>query len=1005
VSDGPEPILERAERPPPAQQRRRVLVPTVVTLAVLLFLGAVFTGVWTDRLWFKSVGYSSVFTTMLSTRIVMFILFGLVFAAVVTANVVVAYRSRPMTMAQLGANDSVARYRQGIDPLRRPIVIVIALLTFVFAGSTAAGRWRTYLMWQNGTDFNRADLYFGKDIGFYVFDYPWFRFLLSFGFTLVFLSAVAVALVHYLYGGIAFQGRGRGVARGAQVHLSILIGIFMLLKAVGYYLDRYGFVVESGTLFDGIGYTDANARIPSKNILMVIAVICALLFLANVVWRSLLLPAISLGLLALTALLIGGIWPAVMQSFQVKPSEPDKEGPYIAKNIEATRDAYDVSDVEVQDYTAKTDLTQGELKESAESRVSARLLDPTLVSPAFEQLQQVRGFYTVPTTLDVDRYDIDGQGRQDVVVAARELNLDGLPTSQRNWANDHTVFTHGYGMIAARGNQANTQGEPVFVQQDIPASVNDLDIKTAPRIYFGENSPEYSIVGAPEGASPIEVDVPRGGEGTTTDPGADAVGGEEGAPAPTDDAAAEETATQNTYDGEGGVPVGGLFNKVLYAAKFGETNILLSNRVNSESKILYDRGPRQRVEKVAPWLTVDGDPYPAVVDGRVVWIVDGYTTSNSYPYAERTSLDEATSDTLTEPGGAQVRLPSDEVNYMRNSVKAVVDAYDGSVDLFEWDETDPILQTWMKAFPGAVQPKAEISEELLAHLRYPVDMFKVQRDVLSAYHVTDPQAFYEGSEKWKVPEDPAGAGTTLQPPYYLSISRPGEDQPEFSLTSVYLPNNRQNLASFVSVNSEATNTENYGKLQILELGSTTQVAGPSQIANQFQSDTGVADALLGFKQQGTDIEYGNLLTLPVGDGLLYAQPVYIRRTATEGSYPQLQFVIASFGDNVGFGATLDEALQVALNLEGDPPPTTSPGGDPPPTEPPDPGDTDPPPGGTQTVPDLLNQAQTAYEEAQQALEDGDLATYQDKVDEMNDLIDDARRQLENPPSDAGGSGG
>ncbi|MGB9011459.1 MAG: UPF0182 family protein, partial [Aeromicrobium sp.] len=776
---------QQQPRQPSGESGRRVLVPTLITLAVLLFLGSIFTSIWSDRLWFRSVGFSDVFQTVLFARITLFLVLGLLFGTFVVANVYLAYRLRPDNPS-MRRDDPAVRYRTALTPIGKPVLIIAGLLLAAFAGSVAASRWDTYKLWRNGTSFGEKDAQFNKDLGFYIFDYPWFRFLTSYSFAMIALTVLAVVFVHYVYGGVRMAGRGPKFTRPAQIHVSILVGLAILTRAISYYLDRFGLMIGSSGLVDGVTYTDANARIPSKNILIGVALVCALLFFAAVFVRSWVLPAMGLGMLALTSVLIGGIWPAVMQGFQVKPSEPDKEAPYIARNIEATRDAYGVSDATSRPYTAKTTLTPDELTKSAESRVSSRLLDPTLISDAFQQLQQVRGYYTVPATLDVDRYKIgDDETPQDIIIAAREVDLAGLPDSQRNWANDHTVYTHGYCVIAARGNQRGPQGEPVWVEKDIPP-VGELDITTPPRIYFGENSPDYSIVGREDGAAPIEVDIPRGGA--------------------TSDSADEDTpanANANIYDGDGGVPVGSLFNKALYAFKFAEPNIVLSNRVNSESKILYDRHPRDRVEKVAPWLTVDGDPYPAVVEGRVVWIVDGYTTSNAYPYSEHRSLREATADTLTRDR-ATAALPTDEINYMRNSVKAVVDAYDGSVKLYEWDTTDPILKTWMKVFPDAVERKSEISAGLLDHLRYPVDMFKVQRDVLSRYHITDAATFYEDGERWRVPGDPklGRNASTLQPPYYLSIARPGDEDTEFSLTSVFLPNSRQNLASFVSVNSE-----------------------------------------------------------------------------------------------------------------------------------------------------------------------------------------------------------
>ncbi|KQV73884.1 hypothetical protein ASC61_02045 [Aeromicrobium sp. Root344] len=944
-------------------RRQRVLVPTLITLALLLFLGSIFTSVWTDRLWFKSVGYSDVFRSVLFTRVSLFLILGLIFGLFVIANLYIAYRARP-DAAPMRRDDPAYRYRLALTPLLRPLAIGFGLVLTGFAGSVAAAHWDTYKMWRNSTSFGSKDAQFHKDASFYVFEYPWWRFLTSYSFALIVITVLAVLFLNYVYGGIRIAGRGPKLTRAAQVHLSVLVGLGVLLRAVSYYLDRFGQVIASGGLVDGVTYTDDHARIPAKNILIAVAIVCALLFFAAIFIRSWALPAIGLGLLALTSILIGAIWPAVMQGFQVKPSEPDKEAPYIARNIAATREAYDVADVQVETYAAKTTLTPAELAASAESRVSTRLLDPTLISDAFEQLQQVRGYYAVPTTLDVDRYRIGAdQQPQDVIIAARELKLSGLQQSQRNWANDHTVYTHGYGIVAARGNQRGPNGEPVFVAKDIPQT-GEIETTTPPRIYFGEQSPSYSIVGRPKGATPIEVDTPRAGTATNK--------------------ATKANATQNTYDGKGGVPIGNTFNKLLYAFKFAEPNIFLSNRVNSESKILYDREPRDRVKKVAPWLTVDGDSYPAVVNGRVVWIVDGYTTSNSYPYSEHRSLREATADTLTT-SNSQTALPTDQVNYMRNSVKAVVDAYDGSVKLYQWDTKDPVLKTWMKVFPDVVEPKSKISNGLLEHLRYPVDLFKVQRDVLQRYHVTDPQAFYNDDQRWKVPEDPTAptGSSALQPPYYLSTARPGEDTPKFSVTSVYLPNSRQNLASFVSVNSEATDTENYGKMQILQLSSGSQIDGPSQIANKLQTDNGVTQALLPFKQAGTDIQYGNLLTVPVGGGLLYVQPVYIKRQAAEGTYPVLQYVLASFGTDVGFGKTLDEALRVALGLEEG-------------STPDDPGTTPTPedntPGST-TAAALLDDAAKLYDDAQKALKAGDLATYQSKINQMGNKIEQAQQAV------------
>ncbi|MGH3509334.1 MAG: UPF0182 family protein, partial [Nocardioidaceae bacterium] len=706
------------QRPaPPARQRSRPLILTVIVIIAVLFLGSVATRIYTDRLWFNSVGYGGVFTTVLGTRVVLFILFGALMAVAVGANMLIAYRLRPSMRPTNPEQASLDRYREVVTPLRRWLLIGVSVVLGLFAGSSASGAWRQFLLWDHRVPWGTTDPYFHKDVGFYVFDLPWFHFLANFGMAVTILSLIATAVVLYLFGGIRLQVPRERMTGAAQAQISILAGIFMLFKGVDYWLDRFNLTISNTKLFTGMGYTDQHAVLPSKNILMFIALICAVLFFANVVRRTWLLPTVGLGLLVLSAILLGAIWPAIVQQFQVGPSEQDKEGPYISKNIQATRAAYDIANTKVTDYDAKQTLDPSQLKRDAQSIPGIRLLDPQLVRAAFEQLQQVRGYYSVAPVLDVDRYPIDGRSR-DLVIAVRELDLNGLSPAQRNWTNEHTVYTHGYGVIAAYGNQRNAQdravvnndGKPVWAEQDLPPRGQITD-EFPPngyqaRIYYGENSPNYSIVGRLPGHPKVELDLPSN----------------QGA-----------TPRSNTYHGSSGVGVGSLFRQMLYAIKFSDANIVLSSRVNADSRILYDRDPRDRVQKIAPWLTTDSDVYPAVVDGRVKWIVDCYTTTDEYPNSERGSLSDMTSDSLN-PRTTYATLPTDNINYMRNSVKAVVDAYSGQVSLYAWD-TDPLLKAWSAAFPGVVQPRSSIPPDLLAHMRYPEDLFKVQRTILATYHV------------------------------------------------------------------------------------------------------------------------------------------------------------------------------------------------------------------------------------------------------------------------------
>jgi len=935
-------------------RRPRALVPTLIVLAVLAVLYGVATALWTDRLWFQSVDFVSVFTTKLLTETGLFIVFALVMAAAITVNAVVAYRLRPRYRPMSVEQQSLDRYRDAIDPIRRWVVIGASILLGLMAGGSAAGQWETFLLWRNGREFGTTDAQFGVDLGYFAFDYPWWRFVLSFGFAAVVLGLITAAVTHYVYGGIRLQTPGEKVTSAAQAHLSALIGLFVLLKAIAYWMDRYGLVIDDGDLLTGASYTDVNAMLPAKTILIFIALICALLFFVNVWRRSWTLPGISLGLLVLSAVLLGGLWPFLVQQFQVRPSEADREQPYIERNIEATRTAYDVENVQVQQYAATTEATAGQLKEDAETVPGIRLLDPNVVPHTFQQLQQVRGFYSFSDPLDVDRYEVDGVTR-DTVVAVRDVDITGVPDEQQNWINEHTVYTHGFGFVAAYGNTRNADGSPVWAEEDIPpvGELGDYE----PRIYFGETSPEYSVVGAPESAEPVEFDIPE-------DPDA---GGEQ---------------RQNTYEGEGGVPVGSFINKLLYATKFQEGNILLSNRINSDSKILYDRNPRTRVEHVAPWLTVDGNPYPAVVDGRVVWILDGYTTLNSYPYAQRVSLEEATSDSRTALQ-AVVAQPQDHVNYVRNSVKAVVDAYDGTVALYAWDEDDPVLQSWRDAFPDTVQDRSEIPDSLMAHLRYPEDLFKIQRELLASYHVTDPSVFYGGQQRWIIPDDPSARLEVAekQPPYYQTIQLPESDTANFSLTTTFVPQRRQNLAAFMAVNADAR-SEDYGQLTILQLQSDTQIDGPGQVANNFEADPEVAQELSLLRQGDAETITGNLLTLPVGGGLLYVQPVYVQRATGDAAYPLLRRVLVSFGSRIGYSDTLQGALDQIFQGDsgtetGEEPGTEAP---PPPTD----GETPPPPppsGGTDLQAALAD-AQQAFTDAQTAQRAGDWAAYGEALERL-----------------------
>ena len=855
--------------------------PLTITIAVLVAIGIALvsmSGFYADWLWFKSVNFTSVWSTVLMTKVVLFVVAGFITASMILLNIIIAYKRRPLYVPMSIEADNLERYRAQIEPIKRWVVIGLSVVLFYFAGTSGSMLWSTWLLFKNSTTFGIKDPQFNMDISFFAFRLPFWQTLIAWGISTLVLSIIASAVVHYLYGGIRLQVREDRTTVAARVQLSVLLGGVVLLKAVAYWFDRYALALKESKLITGLTYTDVNAVLPAKAILAAIAVVCALLFFANIVRRSWVLPAAGTALLVISSVLIAGIYPGAIQQFQVKPSESSKEAPYIQRNIDATRTAYGLDGVQVDDYQATLTASAGQLADDAATIANIRLMDPNVLSATFRQLQQIKPYYAFPESLDFDRYTIDG-AKRDVVVAVRELNIAGNPS--RNWINDHLVYTHGFGFVAAYANARDADGKPSFAVGDLPPTKGLGDFQ--PRIYFGENVPDYSIIGGVKTDSPVEFDYP-------------------------DDTSANGQKNY-TYTGTGGVPVGSLINKIVFALKYQEQKLLLSSLINKDSKILFERNPRERVAKVAPWLTLDGDPYPAIIDGKVLWLIDGYTTSAGYPYSKQISLSSATNDALTANSSAVTAQGNQSINYIRNSVKATVDAYDGTVVLYQWDEKDPVLATWSKAFPGSVMPKSKISKDLMSHIRYPEDMFRVQREILSSYHVQTAAAFYGGQDFWRVPRDPStfGANAGAQPPYYLTLQMPGDKKPEFALTTPFVPRGgRENLSAFAVVNSDAG--PNYGKIKVLQLPRSTNIAGPSQVASNFEAKPEVANSLSLLRRGGSDVVLGNLLTLPVGGGLLYVQPVYVRATANSAAYPLLQKVLVSFGDQIGYGDTLKGAL-------------------------------------------------------------------------------------------------
>ncbi len=939
-------------------RRPRYLLPALAAIIALIVLFAVFAGIWTDYLWFRSVHYGSVFTRIISVRLVLFLIGAGVMALLVGANVYLAYRLRPSYRALSVEQQGLQRYRTALDPYRKLAMGVGLGLLALISGLSVAGAWRTWLLFVNRTSFGAKDPQFHLDVSFFAFTYPFIRLVLGFALTAVVLSVLAAGITHYLYGGLRIQGPGERASVAARTHMFVLLGIFVLLKAVAYWYDRYGLnFSQRGTVTTGASYTDINAVLPAKTILAAIAIVCALLFFAGALRRSVMLPAVGFGLLVLSAIIVGGVYPAIVQQFDVKPNEQTKEAPYIQREITGTRQAYGVTAVQETPYAASPNQTTAQLAADASALPATRLLDPDVASPAFQQLQQIKGYYRFASVLDMDRYPLPGHGLapQDTVVAVREM--PGPPPARTNWVTQHLVYTHGYGFVAASANDVVGGGSPDFVEYNIPFRGKLPSYQ--PRIYFGPIETKYVIVGAPPGRAPQELDYPN----------------------------QSPSGQQNsTYTGSGGVPIGSSWSRLLYAVKLRQLNILLSGAINSRSRILYVRDPLSRVAKVAPFLTLDGDVYPVISGGHVDWVVDAFTTSNLYPYSERISLDGATFDSIATR--APVEGSTDQINYIRNSVKAVVDAYTGQVTLYQWGTADPVLRTWMKAFPHIIKPTSAIPADLRPHLRYPQDLFKVQRQILARYHVQQAQAFYGGQDFWAVPDDPTTDQAGSQPPYYLTINMLGYSSPEYSLTTSFVAKGRENLSAYMAVNSDPM-SQDYGNIRLLELPRDTAIRGPRQIQNTFESDPTASRELALYRQGGSRVITGNLIVLPVGGGLLYIEPVYLQATAGggAGSYPTLQRVFVSFNGNTGYAPTLQAAFgQVFAGAPSQPSgPTTGTG---------QPGQV------SAAVRAFLAQAEKYYQAAQKALKNGDFAAYGQQLQKMKQALDAANSAASKAPAQA-----
>jgi len=933
-----------ARRPP----RRWTLAVLLLAFVLLAAVGSL-TRFYTDLLWFKEVDKLSLFWGQLRAKATLGVLAALGTALVIGLNLWLVERLAPRYGLVVVGRPQVERYRAILAPYLRPLRIGIAAFLGLIIGLQSAGLWQTFVLWRNATRFGDTDAQFHRDIGFYVFELPFLRAVFGWLFTTLVLATLLSAAGHYLLGGIRPQAESNKVAPQVQAHLSILVGLIVALKAWGYYLDRFELVYSPRGVVTGASYTDVHAQLPALRMLFFVAIICAGLFFWGARSRGLTFPIAGIVLLGLTSILVGGLYPGIVQRFSVAPQELRREKPYIARNITATRKAFGLDKVATTTFAASGDLTRADLQANQDNISNIRLWDTDVLKPAVRNLQAIAPYYSF-SDVDVDRYPVDKTLRQ-VMISAREVDSNLLAPSAKTWQNLHLTYTHGYGVVATQVNTSVNQGQPDFI-------VSNFDLKDAkipveqPRIYFGEppdNAPAYVVTKT----SQAEVDSPSvSGEGTTT----------------------------TSYTGNGGIPMSHILRRLAFALRFREFNLLISGNIQSDSRLMFNRDVRDRVEKVAPFLQWDGDPYTVVIDGRIKFVRDGYTTTDKYPYSQRIDLADAARRTEAGATGVQGRG-----NYIRNSVKAVVDAYDGSVTLYAFDESDPILRAWRKAFPKLFAPKSEIPPVLAAHLRYPEDLFSIQTDRYASYHVGRAEDFYSREDFWALPDDRSGvvkpaedtggllAGTRVKMrPYYLLTKLPGRRDAEFVLVMPFTPNGKENMIAYMAVTS---NPDDYGNINLFSLDRSKTVFGPTQVNARILANREVSSQVSLLNQQGSRVILGNLLIVPVKQSLLYVQPLFVQGSAPN-SIPLLTNVAVFYNNQVGYATTLTDAINQVVVGQGQAPPPTTTGG----------GAASQP---SSNVQQLLADADREFRAAQDALKGGSLSEYQTHINRAGQLIQQA----------------
>jgi len=895
----------------------------LVALLAAFFLFSLASGgarLITDWFWFDALGYARVFLTIIASDIAIRVIVGAGFFIFLFLNLLFTRRvileREPVFVEDNVISINVNQWRNLINArtLGWFFLMVSVAMAYLF-GLAVAGDWVIWQQFVHATPYGASDPVFGKDIGFYLFQLPFYVFLYNVLFWGTVLTTLLAGLVY------AIASPFRGIVSvlthpRARLHISGLLALILIVKAFGYKLQQYTLLYSPTGVVYGPGYTDIHAHLLAYKVLLVLAVLTALVLLVNIRLQRVSLVIYSVVGLIGASFVLNVIYPAAVQKFVVEPNEFNREKPYIERNIALTREAYGLDNIETKDFPAGKVLTGEDIEEAGDTIRNVRLWDWEPLKSTYSQLQEIRLYYEFKD-IDVDRYFIDGQYRQ-VMLAARELNQDQLSGQAQTWINKRLKYTHGYGVAVSPVNEVVADGLPNFFVKDIPPVTATPDLQIArPEIYFGEDTEEYVIVNT----KTDEFDYPKGDENVYCQ-----------------------------YQGDGGVKVGSIFKRALFALALGDYKLLLASDVTGDSRIMYYRTIQERVPKIAPFLEYDSDPYLVIDEGKLFWMWDAYTTSDMFPYSQ--------------PFNGRV-------NYIRNSVKIVVDAYNGDVAFYIADGNDPVIKTWAKIFPGTFKPLDEMPAGLKAHIRYPEDMFTIQTDMYAVYHMQDPQVFYNKEDKWNPATEFVEGKEQRMAPYYTIISLPGAKKPEFIMINAFTPQNKKNLIAWMAARADG---DNYGKILVYEMPKQSLVYGPMQVEARINQDTLISQQLTLWDQKGSQVIRGNLLIIPIKDGILYVQPIYLQ--AQQSKMPELQRVIVAHNNRVVMEPTLKQALNAVFGE------VTMPAG----TVTPATGQKPPAVSGNESIPALIERANRLYDEAQEMLKAADWAGYGAKMQELKNVL-------------------